>query len=117
MKIKIFLSLFCLLVPLACTASEHKGLKQLQKFTEELQSDYKNYNDADWEESINKYEQIILLLDNEQFTEEERYKLGNLKGTCTAIYSKYALKIFEKELRNATKELEGALEGFLNAFS
>jgi hypothetical protein len=115
MKIKIILSLFCLFLFNACTAAEHKGLRHLQKFTEELQSDYPNYNDADWEESINHYEQIIQSLDSEQLTEEERYKLGNLKGTCTAIYSKYALKIFEKELRNTTKELEGALKGFLDA--
>ena len=115
MKSKLLLSFILVTLFFSCATQEQRGIAQLRKFTISLQQESPNYTEMDWSNSINEYEQITQSLANGRFTDEERREIGRLKGQCTAVYSQYALQIFESELRGAASELEGALEGFYDA--
>lgn len=116
MKSKLLLSFILVTLFFSCATQEQRGIAQLRKFTISLQQDSPNYTEMDWSNSIDEYEQITQSLANGRFTDEERREIGRLKGQCTAVYSQYALQVFESELRGAASELEGALEGFYDAF-
>ena len=116
MKSKLLFSFIFVALLFSCTTHEQRGITQLRKFTNSLQKNSPNYTEADWSNSINEYELITQSLANGRFTDDERREIGRLKGQCTAVYSQYTLQIFESELRGAASELEGALEGFFDAF-
>lgn len=116
MKSKLLLSFILVTLFFSCATQEQRRIAQLRKFTISLQQDSPNYTEMDWSNSIDEYEQITQSLANGRFTDEERREIGRLKGQCTAVYSQYALQVFESELRGAASELEGALEGFYDAF-
>ena len=108
--------LLCTLILVSCTSSEQKQIAQFQKFTNILQTNHSSYTDAEWASSIEEYESILQSLENGRFTDAERQEIGRLKGICTAIYSKYAVDNFRRQVRGATKELEGVIEGLLEEF-
>lgn len=66
----------------------------------------------------NKYTKKVNLEEIEEgnYTDEQLREIGCLKGQCVAIYSQSALKLFKDGLKDTINELEGAIEGFLNAF-
>lgn len=66
---------------------------------------------------INTQKKVNLAeIEEGNYTDEQLHEIGRLKGQCVAIYSKSALKLFKDGLKDTINELEGAIEGFLNAF-
>ena len=109
--IALFITQLC-----SCATKEERSINQLRQFTSNLQQKSPNYSDEDWQHSIDEYEIIVTSLENGRFTDAEMREIGKLEGQCTAIYSQYAIEIFQIELKNAATEFEGALEGFLETF-
>ena len=109
--IALFITQLC-----SCATKEERSINQLRQFTSNLQQKSTNFSDEDWQHSIDEYEIIVTSLENGRFTDAERREIGKLKGQCTAIYSQYAIEIFQIELKNAATEFEGAIEGFLETF-
>lgn len=116
MKIKIVIFFLSSLFVCSCTTQEERTLKSFRKFTISLQNHSSMYSEEDWSKSIQEYELLTSSLENGRFTELERREIGKLKGQCVAIYSQYAIQIYESEIKNAAIELEGALEGFFETF-
>lgn len=65
---------------------------------------------------INTQKVNLAEIEEGNYTDEQLREIGRLKGQCVAIYSKSALKLFKDGLKDTINELEGAIEGFLNAF-
>lgn len=116
MKAKVLLMTMCIALLCACTTKDERSLNQFRRFTTNLQQKSSSYTDTDWQKSLDKYEKIIEGISNGRYTDEERREIGKLKSQCIAIYAQYALSIYENELKGATNELEGAIEGFLDIF-
>lgn len=117
MKTKIFAILFaCSFLLMACATREERQVKSLQRFTVELKANSDRYTDEQWQQAINEYEQITESLKAGRYTDEERREIGKLKGQCIAIFAQYAIGAYERELKGATHELEGTLEGFFESF-
>lgn len=118
MKTKIITFLFlCSLMMVACATREERQIKSLQRFTVELKTNSERYTDEQWQQSISEFERITESLKSGRYTDEERREIGKLKGQCLAVYAQYALGAYERELKGATNELEGTLEGFLDSFN
>ena len=117
MRSRIITFLFiCAISLIACTTREERQIKSLQRFTTELKNNSDRYTDEQWQQALDKYDQITESLKSGRYTDEERREIGKLKGLCIAIFTQYTLGSYERELRGATHELEGALEGFFEAF-
>ena len=114
MKTRIFTFLFlCSLILVACATREERQIKSLQRFTVELKTNSDRYTDEQWQQSISEFERITESLKTGRYTDEERREIGKLKGQCLAVYAQYALGAYERELKGATEELQGAFEGFM----
>lgn len=117
MKIKFLSFLFiCAFLLMACATREERQIKSLQQFTVELKTNSDCYTDEQWQHAINEYEQITESLKGGRYTDDERREIGKLKGQCLAIFAQYAIGTYEREIKGATSELEGALEGFFKSF-
>ncbi len=116
MKAKVLLMTMCIALLCACTTKDERSLNQFRRFTTNLQQKSSSYTDTDRQKSLDKYEKITEGISNGRYTDEERREIGKLKGQCIAIYAQYPLGIYENELKGATNELEGAIEGFLDIF-
>ena len=118
MKTKICTFLFlCSLILVACATREELQIKSVQRFTVELKTNSDRYTDEQWQQSINEFERITESLKSGRYTDEERREIGKLKGQCLAVYAQYALGAYGRELKGAAHELEGSLEGLLDAFN
>lgn len=116
MKAKLLVLLLCSVLLCACQTAEQRNILKLQKFTTTLQQNAPTYTDTDWDASFQEYELLVAEIEEGNYTDEQLREIGRLKGQCVAIYSKSALQIFKDGLQDAMNELEGAIEGFLNAF-
>jgi hypothetical protein len=58
-------------------------------------------------EELSKYE----------YSDEQLKKIGNLKGKCMGYMTKQTLDDFEKQLNDLPKQIEGAIEGFMDVLS
>ena len=114
MKTKVLLMTICFALLCACTTKDERNLSQFRRFTTNLLQKSSSYTDTDWQKSLDEYEKITEGMSNGRYTDEERREIGKLKGQCIAIYTQYTLGTYEKELKGATNELEGAIEGFLD---
>ncbi len=118
MKKESFIVLIlCTLLFVGCATAEERRVKSLQEFTEELQQNYSKYTEEQWETAATEYETITDALQEGRYTDEERREIGRLKGQCLAIFTQYAVGMYQQKLENATNELQGVLEGFMNAFN
>lgn len=118
MKLKSFIVLIlCSLLIAACASQEERRVRSLQKFTTDLQKNSDKYSDEQWQKAIDEYEAITESLQTGLYTDEERREIGKLKGQCLAIFTQYIVGAYQLELEGATKELQGALEGFFDAFN
>ena len=116
MKHNIILTLLiAVCVLLSCSTQEQRQVRSLQRFTTELQRNSERYTDEQWQQSINEFEVITEKLKIGRYTDEERREIGKLKGQCLAIYTQYAIGSYERELKGATEELQGAFEGFMES--
>lgn len=116
MKAKLLVLLLCSVLLCACQTAEQRNILKLQKFTTTLQQNAPTYTDTDWDASFQEYELLVAEIEEGHYTDEQLREIGRLKGQCVAIYSKSALKLFKDGLKDTINELEGAIEGFLNAF-
>lgn len=116
MKAKVLLMTICFALLCACTTKDERSLNQFRRFTTNLQQKSSSYTDTDWQKSLDEYEKITEGISTGRYTDEERCEIGKLKGQCIAIYTQYTLGAYEKDLKGATNELEGAIEGFLDMF-
>lgn len=118
MKQKTFIVLIlCSLLFAACATKEERQVKSLKDFTTELQKNADKYSDEQWQQALDEYEVITESMQSGRYTDAERREIGKLKGQCLAIFAQYAIGAYQRELEGATYELQGAFEGFLNAFS
>lgn len=73
-----------------------------------------DYTEEDWKNAEQTYE--VLKTDLEKYsadyTDEELREIGRLKGQCAAIMTKYTIKEFKNEMKDAINEAAGIVEGF-----
>lgn len=116
MKTKLTILLLAMAFALtACSTEEERQMHNLQQFTTDLQTNCKQYSDEDWENALQEYEQITADMETCRFTDEERREIGKLKGKCQTLFSKYEMEAYKRELIGTVKELEGTVEGVLDA--
>lgn len=115
-KLTIFL-LAMAFVLTACSTEEERQMRNLQQFTTDLQTNCRQYSDEDWECALQEYEQITADMETCRFTDEERREIGKLKGKCLTLFSKYAMEAYKRDLIGTAKELEGTVEGVLDALN
>ena len=114
--ITICLGLILMLGMNSCE-TPRSAVRELESFLYELENNYLSYTEEDWEIAADTYFAIEEKLDLYDYTDEELKEIGRLKGRCIGMMAKRVTIDYKKKFDDATKEIEGAIEGFLNVFS
>ena len=118
MKKNLFISLFIALVfSLTSCESSQTAINDLEDLLHEIETNYQSYTEEDWENISVSYSAIEEELTQHEYTDEELKKIGRMKGKCMGYITKQSLNNLEKQIKDFTKELEGGIEGFLEALS
>ncbi|MCR5070206.1 MAG: hypothetical protein K6A78_10525 [Prevotella sp.] len=107
--------LFCAMLAIAgigFTSCDQKqsAIDDLRTFAEDLQQNSDQFDEKAWDEATDEYQKLVDRLEKYEYTDEERKEIGRLKARCYKEMGKAAVQQVEKELKNAAKEIEGALE-------
>ena len=93
------------------------AISELENLTEKVEANYKSYTQEDWENFAASYSAIEEELSKYEYSDEQLKKIGNLKGKCMGYMTKQTLDDFEKQLNDLPKQIEGAIEGFMDVLS
>ena len=116
-KIIICLSFVASLLLTACH-SKNDPMNELNALTEQLSEDTSEYTEEDWETVSNQLEMIDAEIQQyrDQYTDEEMKEIGRLKGKCAGLITKKAINSATQKLEDVSKQAEGMIEGFIEAF-
>lgn len=101
----------------ACTDPKDKAKAQLMNLYEEVSQNSDEYTDEQWENFLVEYQKTDSLLNLYEYSAEERQEIGKVKGKCAAYVVKAKAAEAKKAIKEATQELKGMVEGFLEGMS
>lgn len=106
MKNFFTIPLVCVLL-FSCQIRNQHPIEQLENLTEDIRLYHQEYTVADWKRAYYRYEQIVLEMEEYNFTNEEMKRIGNLEGECVGYFMKYAANSFD----GLTNEISGFFNG------
>ncbi len=107
--------LFCALLALTAFLfsscdKKAEALDNLREYTEYLKDNSKDFTKEDWREAKAQYEEIIIQLEEYDFTDEEDQEIGRLKAICYKYISRGAMKQWQKDLNDLSNQAKGFIE-------
>jgi hypothetical protein len=94
-------------------------ISSFERFVNSVSEKQESYTNEDWEKADLKFEQFSDT-DYQKYvrklTQEEKQKIGKLKGKYLAIRAKSATNDFIDNIQDALNELGGVVEGFAEEF-
>lgn len=85
----------------------------LENLVEAIEENHTSYTEKDWEDAVAEFERIEDLLDDREYSDEERQEIGRLKGRIAGYMTKAVIQTLKSDLDRVGKELEGGVEEFL----
>lgn len=94
-------------------------ISSFERFVNSVADKQETYTDEDWGKADARFEQFAGT-DYQQYcrklTQEEKHKIGKLKGKYLAIRANNKVGNFMDNLNDALEQLGGAVEGFAKEF-
>lgn len=112
----LLLSAMLLFAFIACN-NPQSAINNLESLVERIEKNSDEYSEEDWEEISEEYDDIQKELEKHEYSEEQLKKIGRLQGKCMALMSKKVFQNAGKAIDNFGKQMEGALEGFMDEMS
>jgi len=102
---------YCIIVAcavlLSCSIGRQNPIEQLEKLTEDIRVNHKDYTVADWKQAYARYEQIVSEMEEYNYSSEEMKRVGELEGECVGYFMNSALHSFE----GFKNEVKGFFDG------
>lgn len=100
----------------SCATKEH-AINRLEKFSYELRDHSAYYTMDEWKHAAEKFVDIRKDIKKHEFeyTAEQKKKIGVLEGKCAGYMAKGAKEGFFDKLKGIGNEINGILQGILNA--
>ena len=96
-----------------CNSKSHK-IKNLEKFTAQVEQQYQNYSESDLEKAQAKFEKYVSKVEKRDLTGEERSHVNELKGQCKGYFAQakahQLIREFEDKVNDAGDEVKGVVE-------
>jgi tRNA nucleotidyltransferase/poly(A) polymerase len=106
----------CLLV--SCSPSKDRYLTEFSNFVKEIETNYKQYTDEDWEQKEIHYQQYIgkqYQRFEHKFSDSDQEQIGKLKGKYQTIKVKYQAEKFIDNASKNLQQLKGVIEGVMES--
>lgn len=118
MKKYLFICLtFAMVFSFTACDSSQTAINDLETLLHEIETNYQSYTEEDWENMSLSYSAIEEELAKHEYTDEELKEIGCLKGKYLGYQTQHSMNNMEKQIKNAAKEVDGAIEGFVDVFS
>ncbi|MDO4497363.1 MAG: hypothetical protein Q4B58_06005 [Bacteroidales bacterium] len=101
----------------SCAPDKNSAMKKLERITNDVEANYKEYTQADWEQFMNDYREADSLINvfRKEYTQEELEAIGRNKGRCAGYLVKGAVNKGKQQLESAGKKVKSMIEGFSDA--
>lgn len=80
---------------MACNPDK-TAYESLENFTERLEQKSADWSEADWDDALQKYSEIVQTLERYNYSDEQLESIGRLEGKCMAIFVRHG---FENRFR------------------
>lgn len=118
------LAVVCTMLTLiACNTAQSK-IDELQNLVTEVEAEYKEYTEEDWQGINEAYEALLLDMAQYDYNTEQHKRIGRLKGKYEAIVLKYTMSNFSTIMEDYAEDMgkyagdmiEG-VEGFIEGMA
>ena len=99
-----------------CTSPENKAMNDLIGLAEYVEAEHETLTVEDWKGIAQTLDELENEMSQYHYTDAELKEIGRQKGRIVGYLTKWGAKTAEDEISNVTKQLEGAIEGFQDAF-
>lgn len=114
---KIFAALAVVLGATFLLSSCHdkeEPIRELETLSADMSLHSADYTEEEWEEALQKYEELTDRLQDENLSAAQLQRLGKVKGEIAGYIAKQAAREAGSALRDALNEAAGFVDGFLN---
>ena len=114
-KLNFIMILFMMLFLTSC---EVPTSMKFDQYVDEVEKNYKNWTDEDWEISKEKYRKLLEEYETnyESLTQEERDNINKAIGRYHGILLKNGFKKVDESINGFIDRLPSMFEGFMSAF-
>ena len=108
----IALAFFLCIISVACD-SDKDAVAELKELRDEVKTHGASYDEGQWNDVIDRYNEIDGKLQQMQFSEKERDEVNRIKGELAG----YAASVIAEEATEGLKEFTDGLASFADGFS
>ena len=101
-------------VLLVCSSKSHK-IKNLEKFTAQVEQEYQNYSQADLEKSQAKFEKYVAKVEKKKLTGDEKSHVNQLKGECKGYFAQAKARMILQDFNDAVEEAGDEVKGVIES--
>ena len=102
------------IVLLVCSSKSHK-IKNLEKFTAQVEQEYQNYSQADLEKSQAKFEKYVAKVEKKKLTGDETSHVNQLKGECKGYFAQAKARMILQDFNDAVEEAGDEVKGVIES--
>ena len=106
-----------LIVGLASCNPGQSTINDLESLVIKVEREHETFTEEEWSEVSMTYSEIERVIANYEYSDEQLKEIGRLKGKYLGYQTQHSMNNMEKQIKNAAKEVEGAIEGFVDVFS
>ena len=104
----------CMALMFASCHNKKDTIHELETLSTDMNLHSANYTDDEWQEAIEKYQNLSDQLQEEELTPAELQRVGQAKGEISGYIAIQAARELGKNVSDALNEAAGFVDGFVN---
>ena len=102
------------IVLLVLSSKSHK-IKNLEKFTAQVEQEYQNYSQSDLDKAQAKFEKYVAKVEKKKLSGEETSHVNELKGECKGYFAQAKAHLILKDFQDAVEEAGDEVKGVIES--
>ena len=108
----LFALIFCLVSLFsACQSKEKRNIDRLDRLATEVERNGEHYNQEQWEDAMERYEEIHEDMDKCRFSNEQLRELGRIDGRLMVIFTKEYCKMLGESMGDMVEGVSSFTQG------
>ena len=96
------------------SSKSHK-IKNLEKFTAQVEQEYQNYSQSDLDKAQAKFEKYVAKVEKKELSGEETSHVNELKGECKGYFAQAKARLILQDFQNAVEEAGDEVKGVIES--
>ena len=104
-----------LVIVLLVLGSKSHKIKNLEKFTTQVEQEYQNYSQADLDKAQASFEKYVAKVEKKELTGEETSHVNELKGECKGYFAQAKARLILQDFQNAVEDAGDEVKGVIES--